>query len=85
MGKKRTLIISIFVFLITAGCAAYLILNKGYINGKSLVPYEIIHEVSMEVDKEYLSLSVSIFTFLFSYSNALEPYHSWKGVVKVLV
>ncbi|MGN1298367.1 MAG: Ig-like domain-containing protein [Candidatus Scatovivens sp.] len=57
MGKKKTLIISIIIFIIVAICAIKLILNKGYINGKSLVPYEETHELSILSNKEYLSVT----------------------------
>ena len=56
MGKRRTLIISIIIFFIVAGVALNLILNKGYFNGKSLVAYEKVHEVTMSVNKENLSV-----------------------------
>ena len=57
MGKKKTLIISIIIFIIVAICALVLILNKGYINGKSLVSYEEVHELSVICDKEYISVT----------------------------
>ena len=57
MGKKKTLIISIIIFIIVAICALFLILNKGYINGKSLVAYEEVHELSVTCDKEYISVT----------------------------
>lgn len=57
MGKTKTLIISIIIFLIIGAVALYLILNKGYVMGKSLVEYEIMHEMSVTCDKEYLSVT----------------------------
>lgn len=57
LRKKSTLIITIIIFLIVAGCALKLVLDKGYVNGESLVPYEIIPEFSSSCDKEYLSIT----------------------------
>ena len=57
MKINKFLIISIIIFLILGGVALYLILNKGYIGDKSLVAYEPIHELKVECDKEYLSVT----------------------------
>lgn len=57
MGKKKTLIISIIIFIIVGICALLLILNKGYIGEKSLVKYEKVHELSVMCDKEYISVT----------------------------
>lgn len=57
MGKRKTLVISIMIFIIVGVCALILILNKGYVNGKSLVEYEEIHELSVTCDKEYISVT----------------------------
>lgn len=57
MGSKKALIISIIVFIIVANCALILIIDKGYVNGKSLVKYEQVHELSVVCDKEYISVT----------------------------
>ena len=57
MGKRITLAISIMIFVIVAIGALTIILNKGYINGKSLVKYEEVHELSVVCDKEYISVT----------------------------
>ena len=57
MRSNKFLIISIIIFLIFGGVALYLILNKGYIGEKSLVAYEPIHELKVECDKEYISVT----------------------------
>ena len=57
MGKRKTLVISIIIFIITGICALLLILNKGYIGEKSLVEYEEVHELSVVCDKEYISVT----------------------------
>ena len=57
MGKRITLAISIMIFIIVVISALTIILNKGYINGKSLVKYEQIHELSVVCDKEYISVT----------------------------
>lgn len=57
MGKKKVLTISIIIFIIVAIFALFLILNKGNVNGKSLVKYEEIHELSVTCDKEYISVT----------------------------
>ena len=56
MGKRGTLFLSIAIFLLVAAFAVNLILNKGYLAGESLISYDDVHEMSMSVDKEYLSL-----------------------------
>jgi len=57
MRSNKFLIISIIIFLIFGGVALYLILNKGYIGEKSLVAYEPIHELKVECDKEFISVT----------------------------
>ncbi len=60
MDKRGTLLISILIFLIVAGFAIYLIINKGYIGDKSLVSYEEVepeHKLEIQVDKENLSIT----------------------------
>ena len=57
MRSNKFLIISIIIFLIFGGAALYLILNKGYIGEKSLVAYEPIHELKVECDKEFISVT----------------------------
>ena len=57
MRSNKFLIISIIIFLILGGVALYLILNKGYIGEKSLVAYEPIHELKVECDKEFISVT----------------------------
>ena len=57
MSSNKFLIISIIIFLILGGVALYLILNKGYVGEKSLVAYEPIHELKVECDKEFISVT----------------------------
>lgn len=57
MRSNKFLIISIIIFLILGGVALYLILNKGYVGEKSLVAYEPIHELKVECDKEFISVT----------------------------
>ena len=57
MGSKKTLIISIIIFIIAGICALLLILNKGYVGEKSLVAYEEVHELAVKCDKEYISVT----------------------------
>ena len=63
---KKSLIISIILFILVAGASAYIVLNKGHIGSYSLIntKYEseddnqsqmIKPKLSLEIDKDYLS------------------------------
>lgn len=60
---KRALVISIIVFVVVALVALFLVLNKGHIGNYSLVYTEkveekeevILPQLSLQIDKEYLS------------------------------
>ena len=63
MKNKKALVISIVIFIVVAVIALYLVLNKGHIGSFSLVYTEpvsaeeetILSQLSLEIDKEYLS------------------------------
>ena len=78
MKINKFLIISIIIFLILGGVALYLILNKGYIGDKSLVPYEEIHELSVKVDKENLSVTDDEETNIHVYLDGVEISENYK-------
>ena len=57
---KKSLIFSIIIFIITAVCALYLVLNKGYIGDINLVSTEgledaVMPNLTLELEKKYLS------------------------------
>lgn len=60
---KKPLIISIIIFIIVAGIALFLVLNKGHIGDYSLVYTEkiesqeetILPQLTLQIDKQYLS------------------------------
>lgn len=58
---KKSLIISIIIFIITAVCALYLVLNKGYIGDINLVSTgetiedKVTPNLTLELEKKYLS------------------------------
>ena len=78
MKINKFLIISIIIFLILGGVALYLILNKGYIGDKSLVAYEEIHELSVKVDKENLSVTEDEETNIHVYLDGVEISENYK-------
>ena len=78
MKNNKFLIISIIIFLILGGVALYLILNKGYIGNKSLVAYEEIHELSVKVDKENLSITDDEETNIHVYLDGVEISENYK-------
>ncbi len=61
MKSKKTLIISIIVFVVVASIALYLVLNKGHIGNFNLVSLndtqneEILPKLDITLDKKYLS------------------------------
>ena len=78
MKINKFLIISIIIFLILGGVALYLILNKGYIGDKSLVAYEEIHELSVKLDKENLSVTDDEETNIHVYLDGVEISENYK-------